>query len=80
MMLFGESMTLAKVKIGETAKVVSVKGESNIAKRLMEMGIVPGVNVRVVKTAPLGCPLEINVRGYHLALRKSEAESIEVSQ
>lgn len=45
----------------------------------MEMGIVPGVFVRVVKSAPFGDPLEIRVRGYHLAMRKNEAEQIEVS-
>ena len=44
----------------------------------MEMGIVPGVLVRVVKSAPFGDPLEIRVRGYNLAMRKSEADSIEV--
>ena len=45
----------------------------------MEMGVVPGVSVRVVKSAPFGDPLEIRVRGYNLAMRKSEADSIEVS-
>ena len=44
------------------------------------MGVVPGVSVRVVKTAPFGDPMEIRVRGYHLAMRKSEAEAIEVSE
>jgi Fe2+ transport system protein FeoA len=45
----------------------------------MEMGIIPGVAIRLVKTAPLGDPIEIEVRGYHLAIRKSEAELIEVN-
>lgn len=45
----------------------------------MEMGIVPGVLIRVVKSAPFGDPLEIRVRGYHLAMRRNEAEAIEVS-
>lgn len=45
----------------------------------MEMGVVPGVSVRVVKSAPFGDPLEIRVRGYNLAMRKSEADAIEVS-
>jgi len=44
----------------------------------MEMGIVPGASVRVIKSAPFGDPLEIRVRGYHLAIRRSEAEQIEV--
>ncbi len=71
-------MTLANLGEGETAKVENVLGETAITKRLMEMGIVPGVSVRVVKSAPFGDPIEIRVRGYSLALRKSEAETIEV--
>ncbi|MCA1623782.1 MAG: ferrous iron transport protein A [Acidobacteria bacterium] len=64
--------------IGEKATVVSVNGNNAVAKRLMEMGVVPGVSVRVIKSAPFGDPLEIWVRGYHLAMRKSEADTIEV--
>ena len=72
-------MNLTNLPIGESAKVVAVNGSNRITKRLMEMGIVPGVSVRVVKSAPFGDPLEIRVRGYNLAMRKSEADSIEVS-
>ncbi len=71
-------MNLANLSIGKTAKVKNISATSASAKRLMEMGIVPGVSVRVVKSAPFGCPIEIRVRGYHLAMRKSEAEAIEV--
>ncbi len=71
-------MKLANLSIGDTAKVTNVVGKSAITKRLMEMGIVPGVSVRVVKSAPFGDPIEIRVRGYSLAMRKSEAETIEV--
>lgn len=71
-------MTLAKLKVGETGKVKSVEGESTIAKRLMEMGVIPGANVRIVKKAPFGCPIEIRVKGYNLALRKNEADSIKL--
>jgi Fe2+ transport system protein FeoA len=46
----------------------------------MEMGVIPGVEVCVVKTAPLGDPIEISLRGYHLAVRKNEAEAIEVTR
>lgn len=73
-------MTLTNLPVGETAKVVAVKGNNAVTKRLMEMGVVPGVAVRVVKTAPFGDPLEIRLRGYSLAMRKSEAEAIEISQ
>jgi ferrous iron transport protein A len=70
--------TLAELSIGESAVVSLVNGDTPLSKRLMEMGIVPGVSVRVIKTAPLGCPLEISVRGYHLAIRRTEAETIQV--
>jgi Fe2+ transport system protein FeoA len=63
-----------------TAKVIAVNGNNAITKRLMEMGVVPGVSVRVIKSAPFGDPLEIRVRGYHLAMRKNEADAIEVSE
>ena len=72
--------SLAYLPKGAEAKVLSVHGNNAIARRLMEMGIVPGVSVRVVKTAPFGCPMEIRVRGYNLALRRAEAQSIEVSR
>ena len=71
-------MTLTNLPIGESAKVTAVNGNNAITKRLMEMGVVPGVFVRMIKSAPFGDPLEIRVRGYHLAMRKSEADHIEV--
>ncbi len=73
-------MTLANLPVGTSAKVVSVSGNNAVTKRLMEMGVVPGVSVRVVKSAPFGDPIEIRVRGYSLAMRKSEADTIEVSE
>jgi ferrous iron transport protein A len=74
-----EFPTLKSVPVGGSARVVSVNGDNSISKRLMEMGIVPGVSLKVVKTAPFGDPIEVRVRGYSLAMRKNEAESIEVS-
>jgi Fe2+ transport system protein FeoA len=73
-------MTLTNLPIGKTATVVAINGNNAITRRLMEMGIVPGVSVRVIKSAPFGDPLEIRVRGYNLAMRKSEADSIEVNE
>lgn len=73
-------MTLANLPCGATAKVVSVSGDNAIMKRLMEMGVVPGVSVSVIKTAPFGDPIEVRVRRYSLAMRKSEADAIEVSE
>ena len=61
-------MTLAELEKGESRTVLSVRGESLVTRRLMEMGVIPGVAVRMVKSAPFGDPLEINVRGYSLAL------------
>ena len=72
--------TLDKLPIGEIGKVLSIEGNSAISKRLMEMGVVPGVSVKMVKTAPFGCPLQISVRGYQLAIRRSEAETITISK
>ncbi len=71
--------TLAKLKIGVEAKVTKILGDSAISRRLMEMGIVPGVLVKIIKTAPFGDPIQIKIRGYDLAMRRSEAETIEVS-
>ena len=73
-------MTLADLEKGESRTVLSVRGENLVTRRLMEMGLVPGVAVRMVKSAPFGDPLEINVRGYSLALRRNEAESVELEQ
>ena len=71
-------MNLTNIPIGESAKVTAVNGNNQVTRRLMEMGVVPGVSVRMIKSAPFGDPLEIHVRGYHLAMRKSEADQIEV--
>jgi len=71
-------MTLKELPAGESARVIGVRGDSPVSKRLMEMGVVPGVNVRVVKTAPFGDPMEIRVLGYNLAIRRNEAASIEI--
>lgn len=72
-------LSLARLPAGTQARVVGVKGSGQIARRLMEMGVVPGAPVRVIKAAPLGDPLEIRVRGYHLALRLTEAATILVT-
>lgn len=70
--------TLRDVKIGETVKVVKLHGEGPIKRRIMDMGITRGTVVNVRKVAPLGDPVEVNVRGYELSLRKADAEMIEV--
>ena len=72
-------LTLTNVPIGSVAKVVAVNGANRIARRLMEMGVVPGVSLKVLKAAPFGDPIEVRVRGYSLAMRRSEADVIEVA-
>ena len=72
--------TLAELEIGAHARILSVEGDGEISRRLLEMGVTPGAPVRVVKNAPFGCPIEIRVRNSHLALRRSEADSIFIEQ
>ena len=70
--------TLKDVKVGETTRVVKLRGEGAIKRRIMDMGITKGVEIYIRKLAPLGDPIEITVRGYELSLRKADAEMIEV--
>lgn len=71
--------TLNDLPSGVDGRVTAVNGGGAVMRRLMEMGVVPGVEVQVVKAAPFGDPIEVRVRGYSLAMRRSEADSIEVS-
>jgi Fe2+ transport system protein FeoA len=73
-----ESGSLDKLPAGLAARVVNVQGSSAIARRLMEMGIVPGAPIKVVRTAPLGDPIQVCLRDYQLALRRVEARAITV--
>lgn len=70
--------TLRDAKIGETVRVKKLHGEGAVKRRIMDMGITKGVEVKIRKVAPLGDPVEITVRGYELSLRKADAEMIEV--
>ena len=70
--------TLRQAKIGDTVQVVKLHGEGAVKRRIMDMGITKGVEVYVRKVAPLGDPVEVNVRSYELSLRKADAEMIEV--
>ena len=72
--------TLKQVKIGETVKVVKLHGEGAIKRRIMDMGITKGVEIKLQKVAPLGDPIEITVRGYELTLRKADADMIEIEK
>ncbi len=70
--------TLKDARIGQTVTVVKVHGEGAVRRRIMDMGITKRVEILVRKVAPLGDPIEINVRGYELSLRKADAEMIEI--
>ena len=70
--------TLRDVSVGVTVKVVKLHGEGAVKRRIMYMGITKGIEVYVRKLAPLGDPVEVNVRGYELSIRKADAEMIEV--
>lgn len=72
-------MTLRELKPGQFATVKAISAEGAFKRRIMDMGITTGVEVKMVKVAPLGDPIEVTLRGYQLSLRKAEAESIEVS-
>lgn len=70
---------LAELPLGGRARVVSVTGGDEIALRLLEMGLTPGVEVAFVGIAPLGDPLELELRGYRLSVRRSEAARVEIT-
>ncbi len=70
--------TLKEVKVGKKARVLKVHGTGALKRRIMDMGITKGVEIYVRKVAPLGDPIEINLRGYELSLRKADAEMVEV--
>jgi len=71
-------LSLEKMVVGSTAQVVDVLGEDTTSLRLLEMGLTPGVDVTVVGTAPLGDPLELELRGYRLSIRRNEAARVAI--
>ena len=73
-------VALSEIPVGSEAVIRRLPGGSGVFLRLREMGVLPGTRVKLVRTAPLGDPLEILVRGYNLSLRRGEAASIEVEK
>ena len=69
---------LDRLQIGERARVRQVSGTDGVAVRLMEMGVTPGAELQLVGKAPWGDPLEFELRGYRLSLRRSEAARVEI--
>jgi Fe2+ transport system protein FeoA len=70
--------SLADLPVGTAGHVLQVDGVDEISIRLLEMGLTPGVSFRILGVAPLGDPLELEIRGYHLSIRKSEARRVQV--
>ena len=70
--------TLKDAKVGETVTVARLNGTGPVKRRIMDMGITKGVQLYVRKVAPLGDPMELNVRGYELSVRRADAEMVEV--
>ncbi len=69
---------LCCLPFGVQARITKIDSRGAVSRRLMEMGVLPGAMVRVIKAAPFGCPLEIEVRGYRLAMRRAEAAHVSV--
>ncbi|AGI47294.1 Fe2+ transport system protein A [Thermoplasmatales archaeon BRNA1] len=72
-------MRFKDMRCGDTATVVNVEGEGHLRKRILDLGITRGVDIKMVRIAPLGDPIEIELRGYRLTIRKTEADIVELS-
>ncbi|MEA1927332.1 MAG: ferrous iron transport protein A [Candidatus Auribacterota bacterium] len=72
------NLFLNELQPGERGRIVKVKGGGTIRRRLLDMGMIRGTEVEMERVAPLGDPVEVRLRGYHLSLRKEEAASIQV--
>lgn len=73
-------MTLDKLAIGKTAVITKVGGEGALRLRFLDMGLIPRTKITVFKTAPLGDPIEVHLRGYSLTIRKDDAAQITVEE
>ncbi len=72
------SLLLSDFTVGQRGRILKVNGDGAVRRRLFDMGVTPGAEVLLRKRAPLGDPLEVNLRGYELTLRRSEAACVEV--
>lgn len=72
-------MKLSELNIGQSSVIQSVGGEKALRCRLLDMGLIPGTKVTLCKVAPMGDPIELNLRGYQLSIRKEDAEKIELT-
>ena len=71
-------MTLKNLKIGESAVITKVGGEGALRQHFLDMGVIPGAEVTVVKFAPMGDPMELQIHGYELTLRLADADQIDI--
>ncbi|WP_416334927.1 ferrous iron transport protein A [Anaerococcus sp. DFU013_CI05] len=72
--------TLRNAEVGETLRIAKILGDGSTKRRIMDMGITKGTEILVRKVAPLGDPIQINLRGYELTIRKHDAENIMVEE
>lgn len=73
-------MKLEELKEGESARIVAIGGTGSLRKRILDLGMTKGCRITLVRKAPLGDPLEVELRGYRLTVRKSEASSVEIEK
>ncbi|HEX3016971.1 MAG TPA: FeoA family protein [Caproicibacter sp.] len=73
-------MTLDRLRIGKKSKIVAVKGQGALRRRLLDMGLTPHTEVMIRKVAPMGDPIEIHLRGYELTLRMDDARNIVIEE
>jgi ferrous iron transport protein A len=67
---------LSQINPGKRVKIIQIKGKGSARRRILDMGMIPGAELEVIKRAPLGDPIEFKIKGYNLTLRKNEAEQI----
>ena len=72
--------TLRDLEVGQRACIRKMGTTGALKQRFMDMGITKGVEIKVIKIAPLGDPIEIEIRGYHLSIRKEDAQKIEIEE
>lgn len=72
--------SLADLRPGESGRILEISGNAALVQRLLEMGLTDGEDVEVVRFAPLGDPVEVRIRGYHLSLRRSEAAAVAIER
>jgi ferrous iron transport protein A len=67
---------LSELKTGQTAVIAKIEGDSSTRRRIMDMGVIPRSQIKMIRSAPLGDPLEFDIKDYNLTLRKRDAEHV----